>query len=73
MIRSLRIFVATYTLVAPAGLHATGCGATKPDALDAVVVAADTHTVLMDNETIRILDVKARRDLFVDQRQDTKK
>jgi len=57
MIESLRVFVAACALVAPAGLYAAGCGAAKPDALDAAAAAPDTHKVLIDNETIRILDV----------------
>jgi len=57
MIRSLTTFVAACTLLAPAGLRAAACGTAKPDARDAVAVAPDTHKVLIDNETIRILDV----------------
>jgi hypothetical protein len=57
MIRSLRMLVAACTLLAPTGLFAAGCGATLPDALDAVAVAPATHKVLVENETVRILDV----------------
>jgi hypothetical protein len=58
MILTIRVFIATCALVAPAGLYAAGCGATKPDALDAVEIAPDTHKVLIDNDAIRILDVR---------------
>ena len=57
LIRSLRVFVATCALLGPSGLRAAGCGAAKPDARDAVAIAPDAHKVLIDNETIRILDV----------------
>lgn len=57
MKEALRFLVAACALIAPAGLYAAGCGATKPDALDAVAVAPDTYKVLLENETIRILDV----------------
>jgi len=57
MIRTVRISFAMCALIASVRLYAAGCGATKPDALDAVAVAPDTHKVLIDNETIRILDV----------------
>jgi hypothetical protein len=57
MIRSLAVFVATCTLQGPAGLLAAACGAIQPDARDAVAVAPATHKVLIENDTIRILDV----------------
>jgi len=57
MIRSLAVFLATCALLVPSGLHAAVCGAAQPDARDAVAVAPDTHKVLIDNDTIRILDV----------------
>jgi hypothetical protein len=57
MNEALRFLIAACALIAPAGLYAAGCGATKPDALDAVAVAPDTYKVLLENETIRILDV----------------
>ena len=57
MIRSLRVFVTTCTLLGPSGLRAAGCGAAKPDARDAVAIAPDTHKVLIDHDAIRILDV----------------
>jgi hypothetical protein len=56
MIRFLRLFLAC-ALLAPAGLHAAACGLARPDARDAVAAAPDTHKVLIDNDTIRILDV----------------
>jgi hypothetical protein len=56
MFRSLRLFLA-FALLAPFGLHAAACGVAKPDARDAVAVAPDTHKVLIDNDSIRILDV----------------
>jgi len=57
MIRSLAVFVATCTLPGPAALRAAGCGATQADARDAAAVAPATHKVLIENDTIRILDV----------------
>jgi hypothetical protein len=57
MIRSLRVFLRVCALLAPVGLHAAACGVAKPDARDAVAAAPDTHKVLIDNDTIRILDV----------------
>jgi len=57
MIRPLGVFVATCTLLVPSGLRAAVCGGAKPDAQDAVAIAPDTHKVLIDNDTIRILDV----------------
>jgi hypothetical protein len=56
MVRSARLFLAC-ALLAPAGLRAAACGLAKPDARDAVAVSPDTHKVLIDNDTIRILDV----------------
>lgn len=57
MISPLRFFVAACVVAAPAGLYAAGCGALKPDATDSAAVAPGTHRILIDNETIRILDV----------------
>ena len=45
-------------LTAPASLYAAVCGAAKPDAQDAVAVSPDIYKVLIDNETIRILDTR---------------
>ena len=57
MIRSLRLFLVACSLLLPAGLEAAACGLARPDARDAAAVAPDTHKVLIDNDTIRILDV----------------
>jgi quercetin dioxygenase-like cupin family protein len=52
---SLRFF-ATGLLV-PAGLYAATCGMTKPDAMDAAAVAPDLYKTVIDNETVRVLEV----------------
>ena len=57
MIGFSRVFVAACALLAPVALHAAACVAARQDARDAVAVAPDTYKVLIDNETIRILDV----------------
>jgi hypothetical protein len=57
MIRSLSILFVTCSLFGPSGFRAAVCGAAKPDAQDAVAMAPDTHKTLIDNDSIRILDV----------------
>jgi hypothetical protein len=54
---SLRLSIAASALLASASVYAANCGAAKPDALDAAAVAPGTHKVLIDNDSIRILDV----------------
>jgi len=58
MTSRFKITIAVLALAAPAGLYAAAaCGTAKPDALDAAAVAPDTHKVVIDNDSIRILDV----------------
>lgn len=57
MFRSLRLLLRACALLVPAALHAATCGLAKPDGRDAVTAAPGTHKLLIDNETIRILDV----------------
>jgi hypothetical protein len=56
MIPSLKI-VALCAVLAPGAVRAATCGLIKPDAQDAVTAAPATHKVLIDNESIRVLDV----------------
>jgi hypothetical protein len=51
------LIVVTFALLGPPGLRAAACGAARPDARDVVAIAPGTHKVLVENETIRILDV----------------
>ncbi|MEQ1884167.1 MAG: hypothetical protein ABL967_03845 [Bryobacteraceae bacterium] len=51
----LRFFAAG--MMVPAGLYAATCGATKPDAMDAAAVAPDVYKTVIDNETVRVLEV----------------
>lgn len=43
--------------VFPAGLLAAGCGQIKPDVTDAVAAAPGNHQVVLENDTVRVLDV----------------
>ena len=45
------------SLLTSVGLCAAECGAIRPDARDAAAAASATYKVLLENETIRILDV----------------
>ena len=51
-----KVFAAC-ALLAPAGLFGAGCGTAVPDARDAVAVSPGTHKVVIDNESVRVLDV----------------
>jgi hypothetical protein len=44
-------------MFAPASLYAAGCGAARPDARDAVALMPNFYKVIIDNETIRVIDV----------------
>lgn len=43
-------------LLVPAGLHAAGCGAIRPDSTDAVTAAPEAHKVILENDTVRVLE-----------------
>jgi hypothetical protein len=47
---------ATLALVLPAGLGAAGCRQITPDATDAVAVAPRNHKVILENDTVRVLE-----------------
>jgi hypothetical protein len=46
---------ATFALLLPAGLRAAGCGRTT-DATDAVIAAPQNHKVILENDTVRVLE-----------------
>lgn len=43
-------------LLSPAGLRGAGCGQIKPDASDAVTKAGVNHKVILENDTVRVLE-----------------
>ena len=43
-------------LLSPAGLQAAGCGQIKPDATNAVTAAPHNHKVILENDTVRVLE-----------------
>ena len=48
--------LAATALLFPAGLRAAGCGQIKPDATDAVIAAPENHKVILENDTVRVLE-----------------
>jgi hypothetical protein len=47
---------AVAALLLPDGLHAAGCRQIIPDATDAVVAAPRNHKVVLENDTVRVLE-----------------
>jgi hypothetical protein len=47
---------AVIALLLPAGLRAAGCGHVTPDATDAVTAAPHNHKVILENDTVRVLE-----------------
>src|ERR1700719_2939846 len=47
---------AACALLSPTGLRAAGCGQINPDATDAVAAAAENHKVILENDTVRVLE-----------------
>ena len=47
---------AACALLSPSGLQAAGCGQIKPDATDAVTAAPANHKVILENDTVRVLE-----------------
>jgi len=47
---------AAFALVFPVSLRAAGCGQIKPDATDAVAAAPENHKVILENDTVRVLE-----------------
>src|SRR6266404_3104535 len=47
---------AACALLSPSGLRAAGCGQIKPDATDAVAAAPGNHKVILENDTVRVLE-----------------
>jgi hypothetical protein len=47
---------ATCALLCPAGLRAAGCGQIKPDTTDAVTAGPANHKVILENDTVRVLE-----------------
>lgn len=47
---------AVFTLLLPAGLRAAGCRQITPDATDAVAAAPRNHKVILENDTVRVLE-----------------
>jgi hypothetical protein len=43
-------------LLSPASLLAAGCGQIKPDASEAVAAAPGNHKVILENDTVRVLE-----------------
>lgn len=43
-------------LLSPVGLRAAGCGVIKPDATDAVAAAPENHKVVLENDTVRVIE-----------------
>lgn len=66
MIRSLTMTIewfrfslraaAVFTVLLPAGLQAAGCGPITPDSTDAVAAAPRNHKVILENDTVRVLE-----------------
>ena len=48
--------VAACALLSPSGLRAAGCGQIKPDSTDAVTAAPANHKVILENDTVRVLE-----------------
>src|SRR5579862_2500580 len=44
------------SLLFPAGLRAAGCGQIKLDSSDAVAKAPGNHKVILENDTVRVLE-----------------
>jgi hypothetical protein len=53
---TLGVAVICTLLLSPAGLRAAGCGQIQVDATDAVAVAAHNHKVILENDTVRVLE-----------------
>jgi hypothetical protein len=49
---------AACSLLLPAALYGAGCGQTKVDATDAVAAAPGNHKVVLENDTVRVLEAK---------------
>jgi len=47
---------ATCAFLGPAGLQAAGCGQIKPDTTDAVTAGPANHKVILENDTVRVLE-----------------
>ena len=47
---------AACALLSPSGLRAAGCGQIKPDATDAVAAGPGNHKVILENDTVRVLE-----------------
>jgi hypothetical protein len=47
---------AVIALLLPVGLRAAGCGHVTPDATDAVTAAPRNHKVILENDTVRVLE-----------------
>jgi hypothetical protein len=47
---------AACALLSPSGLQAAGCGQIKPDSTDAMVAAPANHKVILENDTVRVLE-----------------
>jgi hypothetical protein len=47
---------AIFALCLPASLRAAGCGHITPDATDAVAAAPRNHKVILENDTVRVLE-----------------
>ena len=48
--------MAACAFLLPAGVRAAGCGQIKVDATDAVVAAPHNHKVILENDTVRVLE-----------------
>jgi hypothetical protein len=45
-------------LLSPVGMRGAGCGQIRPDATDAVTAAPVNHKVILENDTVRVLEAK---------------
>jgi len=53
---SLGVVAAACALLLPVSLKAAGCGTTKVDSTDAVTAAPNNHKVILENDTVRVLE-----------------
>jgi len=52
----LALGIAAGALLLPVGMAAAGCGQIKVDATDAVAAAPQNHKVILENDTVRVLE-----------------
>lgn len=50
------VIAAACALLSPGVLRAAGCGQIKPDSTDAVAAAPENHKVILENDTVRVIE-----------------